>query len=744
MMQRWSALVGMLLSGASFDAAALAQSSKLPVSSVETINTDDIVVTARRKSENLQDVPVAVTALSGDALAEQRIDNVEALRFVAPALQVSPTSFGKAVPGYTIRSQRSLENLITQDPAVGIYFAEVVQQRPHGTNSALYDLASVEVLKGPQGTLFGRNTTGGAIIINPARPEFDFGGSIQLEAGNYDLKRGTVVLNVPLSDKLAVRAAGRITRRDGFVRNLVSGRDVDDERTESARFSVLWQPNDTFSSYFVANYFHENDAGQGFALARLRPGSAADNNVTIHNSFARQSVREDFWSVENNWEPSAFVRTWSISNTSTLEAGAVTLKNIFGYRKVKSDVRFDYDGTPAAFFESRNRLSADQWTEEFQLSGDATSRLSYIGGVYFFRERGRDTQDSLLFGTRANDGEGINESYSVYAQLNYKLADRLNLTTGGRYTWDDRSLFAYNKLNGICRLVDTAGRPLNPCIKSFQTNFQSPSWLVSLDYKPDDDTLLYLSHRRGYRSGGWNLRANRPAEQVSFDPEDVYDIEAGVKAQLFDRKLTINAAAYYQWYKGIQRSLSYIPAPGEALATVVLNAADATIKGGELEVNARPVPWLDLSGSLAYSDPQYGSFTAPDGQDFSINRFAMAPKWTYTLRGRVIAPLPADAGELSVGASYYHQSKIWVQDLNAGVNFDLPIEGYGVLDLNADWRNVGGTPVDLGLFVKNLTKTEYYTGGASVYQSIGTNGQTLGEPRQIGVSLKYRFGAMGY
>ncbi|NBB52621.1 TonB-dependent receptor [Rhizobium sp. CRIBSB] len=704
------------------------------------IQVDEVIVTARRVSERLQDVPVAVTAISGDDLTTQRIDNTEALRFVAPALQVSPSVFGKAIPGYTIRSQRQLESLITQDPAVGIYFAEQVQQRPHGTNSALYDLASVEVLKGPQGTLFGRNTTGGAVLINPVRPSQNQEGMFSAELGEYDLRRFTGVLNLPISDTFAIRMAGRITRRDGYVTNLTNGRKTDDERTESGRISALWTPNDRFSSYTVANYFHQDDAGAGFALANLRAGSPATGIPGISASFARQSARADFWSVENNWQPFARVTSWGISNTSVLELDTVTIKNIFGYREVKSHVAFDYDGSPTTTFESENRFNADQWTQELQLSGDLSEKLSYIGGVYYFREEGRDTQNSFLFGPRTNDGSATNESYSAYVQMGYELATDLNLTAGFRYTIDDRAFTARSTLGTNCRVIGDDGLPLpfNACAKDFDTSFESPSWLLSIDYKVTPDTLVYASHRRGYRSGGWNLRGNRLEDQVPFEPETVDDIELGMKSQMFDRRLTVNLAAYHQWYKDIQRTLSF----GTPLRSLLINAGGATIKGGELEIKASPQPWLDISATAAYSDPEYTDFFRAEVGDLSGNIFAQAPELTYTLAARVYVPIPDEMGQLEVGASYYHQSEIYVSDLNQGAFFDLPIEGYGIVDLTVDWRNVGGYGVDLGAFVKNLGDEEHYTSGASLYPTIGTAAQTFGNPRQWGLSLTYRFGAM--
>ncbi|MEP6869170.1 MAG: TonB-dependent receptor, partial [Novosphingobium sp.] len=218
----------------------------------------------------------------------------------------------------------------------------------------------------------------------------------------------------------------------------------------------------------------------------------------------------------------------------------------------------------------------------------------------------------------------------------------------------------------------------------------------------------------------------------------VYDIEVGVKSQLFDRKLTINAAAYNQWYKDIQRTLSF----GSPLRSLVINAGGATIRGGEVEVTAAPVPWLDLSASAAYSNARYTDFFRAELGDLSGNYFAMAPEFTYTLSGQLHIPVPESVGKLDLGASYYHQSSIYVSDLNQGAFTDIPIKAYGVLDLTADWRNVAGYPVDLGAYVKNVTKQRYYTGGATVYPSTGTSGYIMGEPRRWGVSLTYHFGAM--
>jgi len=701
----------------------------------------DIVVTATRRNERMQDVPVAVTAIDAKALQANNIRSVDQLRFIAPSLQISPSSFGAAVPGFTIRGQRQQEQLITQDPSVVVYFAEFAMLRPHGTNQGLYDLASVEVLKGPQGTLFGRSTTGGAILINPARPTRDLEGSLAVQLGNYGPWSGTGMLNVPLSNTLQVRAAGRITRRDGYTLNTLTGQRTDDERTENGRLSIRWEPGSGIVSDTVGTLFHENDNGIAFRLLRLRPGSTAANTPGVAASFAREQADPDVHDVENDFAPFAWVKAWSVSNTTTVPLGDATLKNIIGYRSVKTHTGFDYDGTAGTLFHSEDRLNATQFSEELQLYGDTLGgKLSYIGGLYYFREHGRDVQNSILTGTRVNDGEGTNTSYSAYTQLGYHLTDKLKLTGGLRYTIDNRRNIDRNLLNGACRLRTSTGATPSPCELPFDTTFRSPSWLVSLDYKPTDGTLIYLAHRRGYRSGGWNLRANLFREQVPFRPETVYDIELGMKADFLDRRLRINAAVYNQWYKDIQRNVNFLPPLPEpqVLQTVVTNAADAIIKGGELEVTALPVPWLELRGSMAVTDAHYQSWIS-NGTDLSASEFSQTPEFTASASARVILPVANDGGEASLRFSWYHQTKIAFADNNL-TEFGRIAPGYSTFDLSANWDSVGGSAFDISTFMKNIGNKAYIVHGVAVYGTTGMLSAIYGPPRTFGVEVRYHFG----
>ncbi len=728
---------------------------------------EEVTVTARRREESNQRVPVAITSVSGEALENAAIQRVEELRFVAPSLQISPTPFGNAVPGYTVRGQRQLEALATQDPSVVMYFAEVPMMRPHGTNGAFFDIANVQVLKGPQGTLFGRNTTGGAVLVSPQRPTSSFEGDLGVGVGNYSARSTTGVLNVPITDTLAVRAAGIYRERDGYTRNIVNGQDLDEENTWSGRVGVLWKPSDALDVYTVVQKMHFNSAASGWRLHAVNPTGGAYGAFPGVTAQLQQTLAtldaSDWHTVANDADITEQVDTWSVSNTITWDLGAVTLKNIIAYRDVESFGRFDYDGSAVrvtgtgtgsvSLFNSQNTLVGDQWSEEFQVLGTAfNDRLNWITGAFWFKEENYDDQRSELFGRRANIGTGINESASLFAQGSYALPwlDGLSLTAGYRHTWDDRELISGNLIQGlaqpapVCRLRGTDNLPLNPCRRVSNYEDDQGTYLIGLDYQINDATLVYLSHRHGYRSGGLQLRANLPSESTTFEPETVDDTELGLKTtlDLGPTTLRVNTALFYSDYQDIQRTLSYIPAGAQALSTVVLNAAEATIKGGEVELTFVPLSGLEISGFYSYTDAQYDSFPNPGGVTLPIpgrelkdNEFAMLPKTTASATVRYTHPLGA-AGEASGQVNWYTQDEFQLSDIN---DPNGSVAGYDLFNASVDWRDVMGKPIDLRAYVKNLTDEEYATGGVSVWTT-GFITYILGAPRTYGFELRYRFG----
>jgi iron complex outermembrane receptor protein len=751
-----------LLSGTWLPSRAIAQTTP----TIAPAGLEEVRVTARRREENSQHVPIALTVLSGEDLYRNSVTDMEKLRLQAPSLQVSPTPFGASVPGYTLRGQRQLESLATQDPSVVVYFADMPFMRPHGTNGAFYDLENVQVLKGPQGTLFGRNTTGGAVLISPRRPTRTFGGEMDVEAGNYNLYSFTGVLNVPLTPGLAVRVAGRIRKHDGYTENIFNGTRADDEDTQNLRVGLLWQPNESLDSYTVYQQYRMRNAGQGWRMLTINPNGSIQGAMlaALRQTFA--TLQSSGWhTVINDQNLRENVDTWSASNTTSLKLSEITLKNTAGYRKITTDAAFDYDGSAIrmtgsgsgniSLFNSQNVLDGDQVSEEFQVLGTSLKKqLDWITGLFYFREKNFDDQRSDLFGRRANTGTGTNESHSVFAQGTYRFARMagLSATAGYRYTWDQRRLDSENKIQSlaqpalICRLTD-AGVPLFACLRTSRYDGAAGTYTLSAEYQATPGTLTYVAHRHGYRSGGLQLRANTATEPATFAPEFVDDFEVGLKSTfaIGSTRMRTNLALFDQRYRDIQRTLSYNPAPGQPLSTSVLNAAAATIRGGELELTFLPTDRVELNAFLGYTDAHYNSFFNPGitnsalpvpGRPLQDNEFAMVPKISASTSARYRLPVATSFGEISVQAAWYTQSKMQLSDINTPYGV---VDKYNLFSFSADWQAMFGQPLDLRLGVQNLTNEDYALGGIQLWTT-GFQTVTLGPPRTYILSLRYRFG----
>ena len=727
---------------------------------------EEVTVTARRREESIQSVPVSITSITGEALQQAAIQRVEDLRFVAPSLQISPSPFGNSVPGYTIRGQRQLESLATQDPSVVVYFAEVPMMRPHGTNGSFFDLSSVQVLKGPQGTLFGRNTTGGAVLVTPNRPSDEFDAQIEAGFGNYAAYSVGGYLNVPASETFSMRFAGQMQQRDGYTRDIYDNADIDADDIWSIRVGALWQPTDAVSSYTLFEQSKRNQASSGWRLYAVNPTgayAAFPGVVSALQATLARLENKDWHTVENDQEALEEAETWSLSNNTTFEFGGLTFKNILAYRDVRTFGRFDYDGSAVritgsgtgsvSLFNSQNTLDGDQWSDEFQVLGNAfDDRLDWIAGAFWFKEENYDDQRSDLFGRRANVGTGINESKSLFVQGTYHFAgiEGLSASAGYRHTWDDRELISENQIQGLtqpaltCRLRNADGSTPNPCRRVTNYEDDAPTYSLGLEYQINEDTLTYFSFDHGYRSGGLQLRANRETEVQTFEPETVDDYELGLKTtmDLGPTVLRVNVAAFYSDYQDIQRTISYIPTGQTILSTAVLNAAAATIKGGELEVTFLPVDNLQISGFVGYTDAQYDSFPNPGGITLPVpgtpledNKFAMLPETTASATVRYTIPMGA-AGEAALQAGWYMQTEMPISDINDPNGF---IDGYDLFNASIEWNGVMGKPLDLRLYGKNLADEEYSTGGTSVWTT-GFITHILGAPRTYGLDLRYRFG----
>lgn len=732
---------------------------------------EEVVVTARRRQESLQEVPIAITALSDEFMRTNSIENFTQIRHHAPALAISNAGTGVNTPVISLRGQRTSESAIHLEGAVPMYMSDVVLTPAAGTNMIMYDLESVQVLKGPQGTLFGRNSTGGALLFTPKRPGEELGGYAQLTYGNYDRVGTEFAVDLPASDKLLFRIAGKTEDRDGYQKNILNGDELWDEKSRALRVSMLARPTESLENLLVVAWDRNDTKGLQPRLEAYRrdlPQFADD----LERSLNRDPMR-----IESD-QPGQYedVENWFVANTTEYTlSDNLTLKNIFGYRKVDLASVYDSDGTAEAFanmaLDGRPAVTeSEMYSNEFQVLGTAfEDRLDWIVGAYYWQLKGERFSRSNVNMTvpvapgvalplsfdNHQGGEVDNKAWAAFAQGSYKVTDRLGVTLGARWSWDRRELDLQNSrfwhqnpaglAGSVCTVQsdDGVALPADACSKNLKDNWNSPTWLASVNYELTPGTMAYGSVTTGYRAGGFSIRATTLDEQQPFDEEKVITYEVGLKSDWDYRHwaMRTNLAIYYQSFDDIQRTVS-IPGDGSAFITLTTNAAEATIQGAELEFHANSDFGLDFTVNYAFVDTEYKSYIDQLGVDQSGESIEWVPKHQLTATVRYALPLDPGLGDMSVQASYYHQSR-QLATVYTGYH---PIEdrvkhvgSYSVLNYNMDWRNIMGSNFDASLYVKNAEDKRYPVGGLTVVESLGVALWNYGEPRTYGASLRYNF-----
>jgi iron complex outermembrane receptor protein len=741
-----------------------AQDSAPKIRSIE-----EVIVTSRRVEESQQNVPLAVTALTSDALQAAGVTNLSELKTV-PSFTLSPLTGRPTSLTVQLRGQRNSDATSTVDPAVGVYFAEVPIMRAYGIGAlSALDVQSMEIVKGPQGTLFGRNTTGGALLITPNAPTQQIEGSIGLGVGNYNRRTAELMFNAPITDTTAGRIAVRTAQHDGYIDNRSGFSDINDEDSIAARASLLWEPTDTATNTTYFDYFN-HDSHSGAKLVAVAPGPSqirtVYGNAAVDGALA-EANNSDFWSTRSLGDPKTSAKGLGFTNITSYElSDSLAIKNILGFRKVEAvEKSLEPSMATLPVTVSNNSAETKQYSEELQLQGSA-DRLEWIVGLFLFKEESKElvAQRALspvwppTIGPSINDIEVENQSRSVFGQGTYELTDSLSLTLGARWTEDKRELDTLNSIDyrnpaaPVCNLTANNVPPLirlSPCSKNVSEDFSAPSYNISLDYKIDTNQLIYVAHRSGYRSGGFTSTAQRPLQYEPFDKETVKDIELGYKADLdiFDSPLRFNAAYYYSDYKDIQRNVGELAPGSSVVVNTVKNAGSATIQGLELETTWLPADAVEVRLFYAYTDAGYDDFKSRTSAgavlDLSSNEFAPVPKHQGGLGVTYTQPL-GEAGELRFMVDGYWQSEIAGNVINKlnGTNIDIPgafQAGYSLYNARISWDNIFGAPLTVSLWGKNLTDTEYYAGNTTQYETLGLTSGYFGEPRTFGIDAKYSF-----
>jgi iron complex outermembrane receptor protein len=724
---------------------------------------EEIVVTARRQEERLQTVPIAITAFSQQDLEDKRVFALRDVVAYTPSLNINQNSSDAFSPYSANVVLRGLPGAVT-------YFSQVptgaAGQGGLAGMTAIpghyMDLNHVEIAKGPQGTLFGTNAIGGAILLEPARPTNNFEGSIQLGYGNYSNKEATAVVNVPVvSDKLLVRVAGQATKRDGYTRLLNSSKRLDDRNYQSWRFGVTFRPTDEIENYLVYDGFHQNQNGSSSILNALAGPGDSTNFInsffpTLRSVLAQQQALGPRTQVSRNVPLGSRAKTFGVTDIFTWNlTDTLTLKNIAAVRVVRATAPVDMDGTSFSILEPGPVTPAQvalgwfynsrQYTDELQFQGKAFGdRLSWtVGGFLLYTEPGGPTftESTSLGSTTYNQTHNVSRSQAVYAQGVYDLSDLvegLKFTGGFRYNWDyvsneQRSFTA----SGACASSIFANAS---CLQGNSGKFKAPGWTVGLDYQVAPDTLVYVRSGHAYLAGFTNLTAPS-AEFAKVRPQKITDVEVGVKTDLTlgDVKARFNADVFRSWFDDIAvpKLVTFVNAAGLTVVNnATVNAAAASVKGAELEATVIPVDALEFQGHVSYVKTHY--------TDYPVATFGRAapeimyvPRWQYGISGTYHLPVPETLGEMSFTASWNWFDKQYV---SANPTFNQ-LPGYGKLDLRLNWNNLWGKPVDLAFYMTNATDRTYAAGRYPLMAQLGFDSLTYAEPRMYGFQLKYRFGA---
>ena len=768
-----------------------------------------IIVTARKRAESAQEVPISISAFSPEELQEKQIVSIADLTKVTAGVSFQQSSTPSQF-SVVIRGQNILDSTLNLDPAIGIYVDGVYIGPDIGNGLALNfdDAAGVEVLKGPQGTLYGRNTSGGALKLDHVIPGYETEGWIKAEIGNYDAYALRGAVTVPLAEEVAtLRVYGRYQEHDGYGRNPWRGSDVLDERTYSFGGTLRLDPTPDFNLILRANYDkRKSDGLDNFPTAILPTTNVATLSVAIANGLPinldgtlSPAVIDQAVGLFYAQGPSdRFDTNGRFPNNEDLELinGSLTatwditpdmqLKSITGYRKINTYRGVDFSGGSTPLILTAQPLTYSQWSEELNLGGSAIDgRLDYTLGLFYLNSDGRDENYAVVapflgvafgaaspipLGQNIQIGDVKTKSYAAYAQATYEIVDDLNVTAGLRFTKEDKDLTTHNRFvfggfDPITGFVDTgpemlfdpvAGTGNTICFESAQGvgdactasqpfTFKRLTWLGSVDYSITPDILIYAKTSRGFRSGGGQLRLGAGvANQFSippFGPEEVDDIEFGLKSDLFDRRVRANVSLYRGNYKGMQRTTLVVV--NGAINSIIQSAGKSRVQGMEFELLAKPIPELTLGWTGAYTDVKYKEYRDGLGNDLSQQEFQGIADFVYTLSAAYRQPV--SFGEIGLSVEYWHTSDVPLQPGAGPATTGGPTnsnpwatqKAYGLLNARAEV--VLGNDLTIGVWGKNLADKEYFTYNLDVTASLGYANSWGGAPRTFGIDVRYDF-----
>lgn len=749
----------------------------------------EIIVTARRRAESIETVPVAITALGTEDLVKRAVTTDADLQRTVPGLTIRQTQGNNSLT-YSLRGQ-SADIFSGSPPAVVTYLNEV--PIPVSGASTFFDLQSVQVLKGPQGTLFGRNATGGAVLFTSAKPTNQFEGYLRGRLGNFNSRELEGALNIPLvDDKVLLRGAFNTTYADGYIHDIYTDQDLGNINRESARLTLTLRPADGIENTTMLQYVNSKgrNTGASYTYSVYAPGETNNGHALTSSAGFLFGPGLDFL-IPGGWEaylaahPKAYApgllayvaeqrrlgpyvtnhpsgadhfgEGWTLTNQTEIALGEhLKLRNIFGLVDSYTDSQQPQLGAPYATILTANLATGTfgneddlrSYSEELQLQGNVGA-LEFIVGAYLQRQTVNSTYPQTYFDLSPNPGFPTfatnhfrirNHTDAIYGQGTYDLSSiglaGLKFTAGLRFT---REKVYGLQLPGS----DNFGPPEQ------ERTYKHPSWEVGLEYQANPALLVYLKTRGSFRSGGYNGTLNPAAPYLTpganfFAPETTEDIEGGLKygGSVFGRPATFNIALFNQWIHNVQRVEFPDPDGAGPVASIAFtaNVPEERVRGLELETALWPTDWLHVGGQFALTDAKFTRNTVNlFGNTFSYGPVGDTPKTSGTAWAEVFVPVPQSLGEISLRGEVYAQSGQYFSNAADTIAPRTRLPGYALVNGRLSWNKIEGTNFSAALFGENLTNQAYFVGGMQLAVALGQNGAVVGKPRTYGVELSYKF-----
>lgn len=692
---------------------------------VQASQVDEVIVTAQKKSENLQKVPISVTALNEAALTRSGVTSLDSIQRYAPGLTMS--TVGSGFVSYTYMRGSGTNQIDSgSDPSVAFFVDEVYITGTAGLQFDLFDVARVEVLKGPQGTLFGRNAAAGAISITTKRPDADFNGAFAVDAGNYGAYTGRATVTGPLTadGKVLFRISGALKEHGPYTHNLAGGDDPGDIHSAGGRAQLEFVgDNATFLLSADALSARNGMTNQFLASASKAAFIAAADLPLLP---AGESFYNHFYNVDGHENQDVF----GVTGRLEMDTPLGKLTSISAYRSNSFDRVQDQDGTVLASYQLNSNEHDKSFSQELRLSND-WNQLHWLAGVYYYNNK-TDRQDTILAGpnfatvafrnTTSIDRNAIKtESYAAFAQLTYNLTPELSVTAGGRYTHDQKEDNRFvQRFGGVPYTVDPSAT-----WSSFDPSF-------GVNYQVAPSVLLYASYRRGFKSGGFQtlLPVTAALAAAPFAPERVNSYEAGIKSEWFDRRLRANVSIFRAEVTN-QQILRTVVTAGVS-NNVIDNAGRTKTDGVDIALTATPLSGLRLEANATFQRARFTKFDS-NGVSFAGKSQLRSPDYTGSYAAEYTFDL-GESGGLTARVEYTYQSEVFFDTANTALP-GVYQPGYGLVNARLTYAPARAN-WEVAVWGKNL-------GGEEYYRNIAVSGVTglgvPGDPTTYGVALRLNF-----